>query len=59
MQATLRDAAVRESRVVEQREARGHWCEGCKSAFPGDQGLTLDGNLPGEGKSLASEGHLA
>lgn len=59
MQGALRDAPVRESRIVQQRQARGHRCQGCKSSFAHDQRLALDGNLPGERKTLPCERHLA
>jgi hypothetical protein len=59
MQGALRDAPVRESCIVQQRQARGHRRQGCKSSFAHDQRLARDGNLPGEGETLSCERHLA
>jgi len=59
MQGALRDAPVRESRIVQQRQARGHRCQGCKSSFAHDQRLALDGNLPDKGETLSCERHFA
>lgn len=58
-QGALRDAPVREPCVVQQRQTRGDRRQGCKGCLPRDERLALDGNLPGECKTLASERHLA
>ena len=59
VQGALRDATVREPRVVQQCQARRHRRQGRKSPFARDQRLAVDGNLPGERKTLPCERHLA